>query len=74
MPVLLLNATPAITAGAEQEALAFWERCVRHWAASAAEGIPHSDSRWYPDTDHNLPLERPGRVAADLLDFASQVA
>jgi pimeloyl-ACP methyl ester carboxylesterase len=72
MPVLLLNALPDTTSGAVQ-ALAFWARCIQRWAASATEGMPHSESRWYPDTDHNLHLERPAEVAADMLEFAARI-
>ncbi|MFC0602683.1 alpha/beta fold hydrolase [Streptomyces palmae] len=65
VPVMLLNAIPAASPS--------WARWVRHWAATAEAAIPRTDSRWYPDTDHNLHAEHPQRLASDLLDLARTV-
>lgn len=47
-----------------------WEPWVRTWVAQAEAAMPQTESRWYPDADHNLHADHPDRVADDLLDLA----
>ncbi|GAA2368139.1 alpha/beta hydrolase [Streptomyces cuspidosporus] len=65
VPVLLLVALPAHAAS--------WGSYARKWVAEAEAAIPRAESRWYVDTDHNLHVEEPERVAGDLLDLARLV-
>jgi pimeloyl-ACP methyl ester carboxylesterase len=65
-PVLLCVAADPADGGAHTEA-------KRGAAARALELIPSATVTWYEDTMHDIPLQRPADLAAELARFADSV-
>jgi pimeloyl-ACP methyl ester carboxylesterase len=65
-PVLLCVAADPVDGGAIAEA-------KRGAAVRAAELLPSATLTWFEDTGHDIPLQRPAELAAELARFADSV-
>jgi pimeloyl-ACP methyl ester carboxylesterase len=66
-PVLLCPAADPSDGGAIAEA-------KQGAADRALELLPSATLTWFEDTMHDIPLQRPAELAADLASFAKKVA
>jgi pimeloyl-ACP methyl ester carboxylesterase len=67
---------PVLFVGAEREGSGRtreWLEMKRESIARMASLLPHCDVRWFPDTIHDIPLQRPAELAREIEAFAQAV-